>query len=64
MPRMNGAGPEKDGEQIGRRLGKCKKISKDEALQKLGTGMGMRRQSGGGQGTGKRLKAGLNHITH
>jgi hypothetical protein len=64
MPQMNGTGPEKKGEATGRGLGKCRKVSDDEALAKLGTGMGMRRQSGGGKGQGKRLKAGLDNIKH
>ena len=59
---MNGTGPEKQGETTGRGLGKCKQGSDDESLAKLGTGMGLRRKSGGGQGQGKRLKAGLDQI--
>jgi hypothetical protein len=64
MPQLNGTGPEKKGEATGRGLGKCRQVSTDEALEKLGTGMGMRRQSGGGKGQGKRLKAGLDNIKH
>jgi hypothetical protein len=64
MPQLNGTGPENKGEQTGRGLGKCCQVSDDEALVKLGTGMGMRRQSGGGKGQGKRLKAGLDNIKH
>jgi len=64
MPQLNGTGPEKQGEASGRGLGKCRKVSDDEALAKLGIGMGMRRQSGGGKGQGKRLKAGLDNIKH
>jgi len=56
MPRMNGTGPEKKGPKTGRGLGKCKKVSPDELLQKLGKGMGKRLKSGGGEGRGKRLK--------
>lgn len=59
MPRMNGTGPEKEGKQTGRGLGKCRKVSDKEALEKLSKGMGLRRKSGGGQGQGKRLKSGL-----
>jgi hypothetical protein len=62
MPQMNGTGPAKKGEETGRGLGKCRQVSADAALEKLGTGMGMRRQSGGGKGQGKRLKAGLDNI--
>ena len=59
MPHMDGTGPENQGEQTGRGLGKCKNISNEEALEKLGKGMGQRHKSGGGQGRGKRLKSGL-----
>lgn len=62
MPQLNGTGPEKEGEQTGHKLGKCRQVQPDEALLKLGTGMGLRRHSGGGQGKGKRLKAGLDKI--
>ncbi len=60
MPQMDGTGPEKKGKLTGRGLGKCKKTSEEEALQKLGKGMGLRRKSGGGEGRGKRLKSGIN----
>jgi hypothetical protein len=56
---MDGTGPEKQGAETGRGLGQCKKNSDNEALEKLGKGMGLRRKSGGGQGQGKRLKSGL-----
>jgi hypothetical protein len=56
---MDGTGPEKEGKQTGRGLGKCREVSNNEALEKLGKGMGSRRKSGGGQGQGKRLKSGL-----
>jgi hypothetical protein len=59
MPQLDGTGPEKKGSKTGRGLGKCKEIPKEEVLEKLGTGMGLRRKSGGGQGQGKRLKSGL-----
>lgn len=62
MPQMDGSGPEAKGEATGRGLGKCREVSPAEALEKLGTGMGKRRQSGGGAGQGKRLKAGLSRI--
>jgi len=62
MPQLNGTGPEKKGDQTGRGLGNCRQTQPDEALAKLGKGMGLRRQSGGGQGMGKRLKPGLNQI--
>ena len=50
------------GEKTGRGMGKCREVGTDEAREKLGTGMGLRRHSGGGQGQGKRLKAGLDKI--
>jgi hypothetical protein len=59
MPRLNGTGPENKGKQTGRGLGQCRKVENNEALEKLGKGMGLRRKSGGGQGQGKRLKSGL-----
>ena len=59
MPQLDGTGPEKKGSKTGRGLGKCKEIPKEGVLEKLGTGMGLRRKSGGGQGQGKRLKSGL-----
>ena len=59
MPRLDGTGPEKQGSKTGRGLGKCATVSADEALEKLGKGMGLRRKSGGGEGQGKRLKSGL-----
>ena len=59
MPQLDGTGPEKKGTQTGRGLGRCKSVSIDDALEKLGKGMGLRRKNGGGQGEGKRLKSGL-----
>jgi len=56
---MDGTGPERRGAQTGRGLGKCSNVPKEEAIEKLGKGMGLRRKSGGGQGQGKRLKSGL-----
>ncbi len=57
MPRMNGTGPDKQGTQTGRGLGRCCEVSDKTALAKLGKGMRMRRKSGGGLGQGKRIKA-------
>ena len=57
---MDGTGPEGKGKQTGRRLGRCAIVPKEEALEKLGKGMGLRRKSGCGEGLGKRLKSGLN----
>ncbi len=59
MPHLNGTGPEKEGAKTGRGLGRCRQVSDNEATEKLGKGMGLRRKSGGGQGQGKRLKSGL-----
>ena len=56
MPRLNGTGPEGKGGATGRGLGKCKKTTDEEALQKLGKGLGRRNKTGGGTGKGKRLK--------
>ena len=56
---MNSTGPEGQGPKTGRGLGKCKKNSSKEEINKLGKGMGMRRRSGGGTGKGKRLRSGL-----
>jgi len=53
---MNGRGPEGKGSATGRGLGNCKKNTDDEALKKLGRGLGKRRKTGGGDGKGKRLK--------
>ncbi len=58
MPHLDGAGPEGEGSQTGRKLGKCSKLSDKEKLQKMGKGMGKRRKSGGGEGRSKRLKSG------
>lgn len=59
MPQLDGSGPEGEGSRSGRNLGKCSTASNDEKLQKLGKGMGAKRNSGGGKGKGKRLKSGL-----
>jgi len=59
MPRLDGTGPDKSGKQTGRGLGRCNNLEKDDAIDKLGKGKGMRRKSGGGQGQGKRFKSGI-----
>jgi len=56
MPHMNGTGPEGNGSATGRGMGKCRKNTDEEILQKLGKGLGQRRKTGGGTGKGKRLK--------
>jgi Family of unknown function (DUF5320) len=55
---MNSTGPEGQGPKTGRGLGKCKKNSSKEEINKLGKGLGMRRKSGRGTGKGKRLQSG------
>lgn len=62
MPKLDGTGPEGDGFLSGRNLGNCSKATNDEKLQKLGKGMGKKRNSGGGKGNGKRLKTGNKSI--
>lgn len=57
MPKLDGTGPKGEGSQSGRKLGKCSTATDDEKLQKLGNGMGKKRNSGGGKGKGKRLNA-------
>ncbi len=57
MPQLNGKGPEGKGPRTGRKLGPCNEVRPEEALDKLGKGMGKRRRSGGGTGKGKRLKS-------
>jgi len=46
-------------DETGRRLGKCRVVSNEESLEKLGKGMNMRRNSGGGPREGKRPKSEL-----
>jgi len=62
MPRLDGSGPVGEGSGTGRKLGKCSSASDAEKLQRLGKGMGKKRNSGGGEGQGKRLKSGLKNI--
>jgi hypothetical protein len=50
--RMNGTGIEGKGLVTGRGLGKCKNNGEEEALNKLGKGMGKRRRTAGGVGKG------------
>lgn len=59
MAGMDGKGPENRGKLTGRGLGHCQDLPEEEALARLGTGMGRRRKAGGGKGQGKRLKSGL-----
>jgi hypothetical protein len=59
MPRLDRTGPENLCPKTGRGLGRCTSLTNDEALEKLGKGMGLRRKTGGGQGQGKRLQSGI-----
>ena len=57
MPHIDHSGPEGDGPRMGRKLGRCSNDDDGTTdLEKLGKGMGLRRNSGGGTGKGKRLK--------
>ncbi|MCF8381752.1 MAG: DUF5320 domain-containing protein [Bacteroidales bacterium] len=58
MPKLDGTGPEGEGSQSGRKLGKCSNSKDEEKIQKLGKGMGKRRNANGGIGRGKRLNSG------
>lgn len=59
MPKLDGTGPSGEGSQTGRKLGKCSDKTAEEKLQKLGKGLGKKRNSVGGKGKGNRLKSGL-----
>jgi hypothetical protein len=56
MPNLDKTGPEGKGPKTGRKLGSDKKPNDQSLLEKLGTGLGLRRKSGGGIGRGKRLR--------
>ena len=58
MPKLDRTGPEGDGSQSGRKLGKCSTATNDEKLQKTGQGMRKKCNSGGGKGKRKHLKSG------
>jgi len=60
MPKLNGTGPEGKGAQTGRKLGKCSEKTEEDKLVLLGKGQAKRHKSGGGEGAGKRLRAGKN----
>jgi hypothetical protein len=63
MPHLNHTGPEGIGPQTGRKLGKCHKTENElTPVGKLGTGQGKRRQAGGGERKGSRLKYSQSHI--
>ena len=59
MPKLDGTGPEGKGKGTGRGLGKCSDATDKEKLDKLGKGMGKKRNSCSEGGRGKRLAAGL-----
>lgn len=59
MPKLDGTGPEGKGKGTGRGLGKCSDATDNEKLEKLGKGMGKKRNSCTEEGRGKRLNAGL-----
>jgi len=56
MPHLNHSGPEGKGSQTGRGFGKCNKKA-EAGIEELGTGRGLKRKSGGGQGKGNRLRS-------
>lgn len=56
MPHLNHKGPEGKGPKTGRGLGKCRDRENGE-IEELGKGLGLRRQSGGGEGKKRRLKS-------
>ena len=58
MPKLDGTGPEGKGTFSGRKSGKCLDLSAQEKLEKPGKGAGARRQTGGGEGKGKRFNSG------
>lgn len=61
MPHLNGKGPEVKGPKTGRKLGKCSKTPEEiVTMGTIGQGMGLKRNSGGGQGKGRRIKNSIN----
>ncbi|MDD3876671.1 MAG: DUF5320 domain-containing protein [Bacteroidales bacterium] len=58
MPKLDGTGPDGKGSRTGRKLGKCNNLPEEEKLNKMGKGMGQRRNTGGGQGKGNRGNSG------
>lgn len=61
MPKLDRTGPEGKGSGTGRKLGKCNKASTEEKAERLGKGMGSRRNADEGIGKGKRFRSG-NHL--
>lgn len=59
MPKLDGTGPDGKGKGTGRGLGQCSAASDKEKLEKLGKGLGKKRNACEESGRGKRLNAGL-----
>jgi hypothetical protein len=57
MPHLNKTGPKGEGAKTGRGLGECAQHTTSEMLDKLGKGLAKRRNAGGGEGKGKRLRS-------
>jgi len=55
---MDGTGPERKGAKTGRGLGLCRDVQAGGVDEKMGKGLGLRCQTGGGKGKGKRLRSG------
>ena len=61
MAHLNQKGPEENGSGTGRGLGLCNKQTDN---QKLGAGMGLRRNAENGKGMGKRYRSALDKKTN
>ncbi|WP_291861428.1 DUF5320 domain-containing protein [Marinilabilia sp.] len=59
MPRMDHTGPEGQGPQAGRKLGRCAPKDGEPPIGKIGEGMGKRRKGDCGEGKGKRLRSNM-----
>lgn len=57
MPNLDGTGPEGKGRTTGRKLGNCVETDQRTLLERLGTGLGLKRRVGGGNGKGKRIRS-------
>jgi hypothetical protein len=57
MPNLDGTGPEGKGGKTGRKLGNCVETDQSTLLERLGTGLGLKRRVGGGNGKGKRIRS-------
>lgn len=56
MPQLNQTGPDSEGPGSGRALGRCRNNKQSDESFSHGRGMAKRRNSGGGEGRGKRKK--------